>query len=1187
VTSGGDITLGPVTNAAPQALTVTAGTGDVLFNGTVGSGMPLGTVGVTADDITLAANAVFAAGAVTVNNAGTFTANAGAVISAGGIFRQTTSSGPVSIAANIAATSAAPLNAVINFANTVTLAANVTFSTPSTGGSLSLGQGESRGASPYYTLTLNSNGGAVSGTGVMTLSQGASSTLDNITVAAESTVRVAASNTVYQDDGMTLALGNNAQIDTAANTSARWDIGGGTANFSTGFGGYNGKLVLAAQAYLTGNLDLAGFSSSLQFTLDFTGGPSAMDVSGDVFIDGDVNPLTGDVSLLTPVKLDGTLTDLTLRMTGTATLEAKQPIGKFNAAGVTTIKGDTDPDTDDMVFGGDVTIETGHTLIAGEGLSPVSVRIRAMHDWTQWDPGDGIFTAKNSVVEFGHPNPSSGLLVGASPRTYTMRGNTTWYNLECHEDGATMKFSNYQDGARLSIHTHTVRGSLSISPVSANIGSRITLDKESPVGAVVYPPPSAPDEFFWYFDLEPPATLQVEYVNIFHSFSRRKIPVPQNIPGGSGVDVNAQPYYDVENLPLPPADPSPNSYFNVDWFVLSDFIYSFAEDSDHNGRIDRIRLQAAFDVTDGPAAFAGFVVDQIHDAAGNFYEVDTAGGGSYGSYGGYRRVERVVLPGSTDLDSIYVYLKEKPYSDGNLSLHWRIARNTTLRDRVTGRTLIGNDPLSGPADEGWTTDTVPPRVNYALAVPGHNEIFFQMSEPVLTGSGGISVNSVDLPGTIGPSPLRSVGGSESEFIISLTSPYTVADLYDGSKTFTLGNTPEVVDKAAPALNWNDPSNGETYYYLFPIPKYPATYGYDDTTGGQGVYTFQSYVPVPNTSSPPAGVVCPPNNKMINDTAIYGTNNPYVHRVSDALVSVTPSGSNSDRYFVWPVWARYYPPANPLPAGGDFWGQRDTDTGIIWDFSGKRALEDRDAEIQVRMSGALSAALGAASLSTDVELKYGLTVPLWQRYPPVNNTNGKGSGGLWLPDYSPKNYPVKFINLVPSYYASPSAGWAGASGSLYNFIISKDAPGYESVSRFDFVLRVSGTPQDLFAVRLDALPGEVPSDWYRRVRPWSYDVHNVRLQRGGVTILNNVINPTKGEKVSIRYHLVNGGRVTVQVFTLDGNMIKVLFRGSRPQGEWIDVWDGKNNGQRPVARGMYFVRVVGPDIDEIRKVMVVK
>ena len=35
------------------------------------------------------------------------------------------------------------------------------------------------------------------------------------------------------------------------------------------------------------------------------------------------------------------------------------------------------------------------------------------------------------------------------------------------------------------------------------------------------------------------------------------------------------------------------------------------------------------------------------------------------------------------------------------------------------------------------------------------------------------------------------------------------------------------------------------------------------------------------------------------------------------------------------------------------------------------------------------------------------------------------------------------------------------------------------------------------------------------------------------------------------------------------------------------WNGTNNSGNAVARGIYFIRVVGPGIDETRKVMVVK
>jgi fibronectin-binding autotransporter adhesin len=35
------------------------------------------------------------------------------------------------------------------------------------------------------------------------------------------------------------------------------------------------------------------------------------------------------------------------------------------------------------------------------------------------------------------------------------------------------------------------------------------------------------------------------------------------------------------------------------------------------------------------------------------------------------------------------------------------------------------------------------------------------------------------------------------------------------------------------------------------------------------------------------------------------------------------------------------------------------------------------------------------------------------------------------------------------------------------------------------------------------------------------------------------------------------------------------------------WDGRNSGGRIVAKGIYFIRIVAPDIDETRKVLVVK
>jgi flagellar hook assembly protein FlgD len=101
------------------------------------------------------------------------------------------------------------------------------------------------------------------------------------------------------------------------------------------------------------------------------------------------------------------------------------------------------------------------------------------------------------------------------------------------------------------------------------------------------------------------------------------------------------------------------------------------------------------------------------------------------------------------------------------------------------------------------------------------------------------------------------------------------------------------------------------------------------------------------------------------------------------------------------------------------------------------------------------------------------------------------------------------------------------------------------------------------------------------------VHLVRTQRGGATILNNVINPDKGDLTTLQYILGLPGQVTVTVFDLSGSIVNVLARANLAAGEYSVTWDGKNRGGRAVARGIYFVRVVGPGIDETRKVLVVR
>lgn len=57
-----------------------------------------------------------------------------------------------------------------------------------------------------------------------------------------------------------------------------------------------------------------------------------------------------------------------------------------------------------------------------------------------------------------------------------------------------------------------------------------------------------------------------------------------------------------------------------------------------------------------------------------------------------------------------------------------------------------------------------------------------------------------------------------------------------------------------------------------------------------------------------------------------------------------------------------------------------------------------------------------------------------------------------------------------------------------------------------------------------------------------------------------------------FALPGAGPVSLQVFGIDGRLVRTLVRGARPAGEQEVVWDGRNGTGRPVAPGVYFCRL---------------
>ena len=193
--------------------------------------------------------------------------------------------------------------------------------------------------------------------------------------------------------------------------------------------------------------------------------------------------------------------------------------------------------------------------------------------------------------------------------------------------------------------------------------------------------------------------------------------------------------------------------------------------------------------------------------------------------------------------------------------------------------------------------------------------------------------------------------------------------------------------------------------------------------------------------------------------------------------------------------------------------------------------------------------------------------------------------LWLPivvDGLMEVNPETKENALPNRQARSLRPFASSNGvalSLRDYLFPSSDSEFTSGAKVEFLYMLAGLP----VVRSTDPRNEDPRLW----DIWRFDLKDVKLQKGGVTLLNNVFNPERGEQALVMFHMEDSGVATIQIFALDGSIVKVLNRGRQAAGDYEVLWDGRNEGGRIVARGPYFLRVVAPGVDEVRTLLVGK
>lgn len=170
-----------------------------------------------------------------------------------------------------------------------------------------------------------------------------------------------------------------------------------------------------------------------------------------------------------------------------------------------------------------------------------------------------------------------------------------------------------------------------------------------------------------------------------------------------------------------------------------------------------------------------------------------------------------------------------------------------------------------------------------------------------------------------------------------------------------------------------------------------------------------------------------------------------------------------------------------------------------------------------------------------------------------------------------------IDAPPPFLLSLSSDAGLSNAKTKAFIIPSTVPQFVKSMGVEFMFSYDGLPcarlqnkNNIFSFTL-----------------WKFGFITTLTQRGGVSIYNNVINPNKGQETTIELTTKKGGILTIEIMSIDGSIVKTIANEYKGAGTYNYFWDGFNSSGGMVGRGLYFVRIVGGGVDEVRKVLVVR
>jgi Zn-dependent metalloprotease len=99
--------------------------------------------------------------------------------------------------------------------------------------------------------------------------------------------------------------------------------------------------------------------------------------------------------------------------------------------------------------------------------------------------------------------------------------------------------------------------------------------------------------------------------------------------------------------------------------------------------------------------------------------------------------------------------------------------------------------------------------------------------------------------------------------------------------------------------------------------------------------------------------------------------------------------------------------------------------------------------------------------------------------------------------------------------------------------------------------------------------------------------NLTADATELTAYNNIIDPARGQKATVKYAVSGTGRLTIKLYTATGIHVATLFDDRVTAGKGSVDWDGRNLSGSVAASGIYVIRAEGPGLSKTQKIAIVK